>query len=109
MRSVARFQRSVIEFRRVRTSHQQLHEVIAELARNREAAAERRIAIHAAVRAFVHVLRADNRAPEIALGMTKRAIRAIVVAMPAGESLPDPEPLFDDAVRWAIQAYYEAA
>ena len=38
--------------------------------------------------------------------MTKRAVLAIVQAMPADETLPDSEPLVQDAVRWAIEAYY---
>ena len=32
-----------------------------------------------------------------------------LVAMPAGVALTDSKPLMDDAVRWAIEAYYEAA
>jgi hypothetical protein len=109
LRSVARCQRSVIDFRRAKSSHDELHSMLDALARNRAAAIDGRTDIQAAVRDFVHALRADHRAPEIALGMTKRAVRAIVVALPLGESLPNPETLLDDTVRWAIQAYYEAA
>lgn len=109
LRSVVRDQRAVIEFRQAQRSHEALHTMLVELARNRQAAAEGRNAIRSAVRGYVLALRADNRAPEIALGMMKRAVSAIVVAMPMGEALPNPQPLLDDTVRWAIQAYYEAA
>jgi hypothetical protein len=109
MRSVARFQRAVTEFRRVQSAHEALHDTLVMLARSRQAAADSRDAVHSAVRDFVHVLRADACPPEIALGMTKRAMSAIVVAMPVGVALSDSKPLMDDAVRWAIEAYYEAA
>jgi len=109
MSSVERFQRAAAEFRRVQSAHQALHETLVMLAHSRQAAADSRDAVHSAVRDFVHVLRADACPPEIALGMTKRAMRAIVIAMPAGTVLTDAKPLMDDAVRWAIEAYYEAA
>jgi hypothetical protein len=109
VRSVVRFQRAVVEFRRSRSAHEALHDSLAMLARSRQAAADCRADLHSAVRAFVHVLRADARPPEMALGMTKRAMSAIVVAMPAGEAITDTKPLMDDVVRWAIEAYYDAA
>jgi hypothetical protein len=107
--AVVLFQRAVVEFRRSQSAHEALHDSLVKLAHSRQAAADCRDDVHAAVRAFVHVLRADARPPEIALGMTKRAMSAIVVAMPAGQTLTDSKPLMDDAVRWAIEAYYDAA
>jgi leucyl-tRNA synthetase len=117
MRAVVRFQQAVVAFRRVQSSHQalhnslreSLHDTLAKLAESRQAAAESREAVHAAVRAFVHVLRDADRPPEVALKLTKRTVTAIVVALPPWQEITDSKPLLDDAVQWAIEAYYDAA
>jgi hypothetical protein len=109
LRSVERHQRAVSQFRQARHTHETLHSTLAELSAQRDAAAAGRLDVRTAIRTYVHVLRAEHRTPEVALRMTKQACRAIVVGIPAGDTLRNPEALLDDTVRWAIEAYYEAA
>jgi hypothetical protein len=109
MRSAERFQKSVAEYRRLRDTHETMHGLLRELAANRESAASGRLEVRTAVRTYVHRLRAEDRAPEVALRLLKRTVRAIVLAMPPQDALRNPDELFDDTVRWAIEAYYDAA
>lgn len=107
--SVERHQRSVAEFRRVRDSHEALHTLLSELAANRESAAAGRLEIRIAVRAYVHRLRDEEHSPEVAVRMAKRTCHAIVLEMPAAQALRNADALLEDTVRWAIEAYYDAA
>jgi hypothetical protein len=109
LRSVEHHQRVVARFRLARDTHETLHSTLLELSTRRDAAAEGRLEIRSAIRKYVQALRAEHRAPEVVLRMTKHAYRAIVVAMPVEEALRNPEALLQDTVRWAIEAYYEAA
>jgi len=109
LRAMARFQKAAVEFRQAKEQHERLHATLKELAIAREEAAVRRQQVRDAVCDYVRALRDDERAPETVLTMTKRAMRSIVVRMPANESLLNPEPLLEEAVRWAILAYYDAA
>jgi hypothetical protein len=109
LRSVERYQQSVSRFRTTRNAHATLHALLTELAAERAVAAAGRLDVRDAVRHYVRRLRDEDRTPEVALRMTKRACLAIVIAMPAAESLRNPDALLDDAIRWAIEAYYEAA
>jgi hypothetical protein len=109
LRSVERYQQSVAKFRTTRDAHASLHALLTDLAAERVVAAAGRLDVRDAVRLYVRRLRDEDRTPEVALRLTKRTCRAIVLAMPAAESLRNPDTLLDDAVRWAIEAYYEAA
>jgi hypothetical protein len=109
LRAVERHQHAVAQFRLVRDSHETLHGMLQTLAADRQAAAAGRLSVRAAVRAYVHRLRAEHRTPEVALRMTKRACRAIVTEIPGDETIRNSDPLLEETVRWAIEAYYEAA
>ena len=109
LRAIVRFQKAVAEFRLAKEQHERLHATLNDLAATREATALRRLEIRGAVCQYVQALRDDARAPEIVLSMTKRAMRSIVLHMPSSESLLNPEPLLEEAARWAILAYYDAA
>jgi leucyl-tRNA synthetase len=117
LRAVVRYQQAVVAFRRIQGSHEalqntlrdSLHDTLVKLANSRQAAAQSREVVHAAVRAFVHALRDADRPPEVALKSTKRTVEAIVFALPPWQAITDSKPLLDDAVRWAIEAYYDAA
>ena len=109
LRSVERYQKSLTDFRRLKDSHESMHTLIRELAANREGAASRRLEVRNAVREFVQRLRGDERAPEVTLRILKRTMHKIVLAMPQQESLRNPDALLEDSIRWAIEAYYDAA
>jgi hypothetical protein len=109
MRSVERYQKSVADFRRLKDSHESMHALIRELAANREGAASGRLELRSAVQQFVKRLRSEERAPEVTLRILKRTMNTIVLAMPERESLRNPDALLEDSVRWAIEAYYDAA
>jgi hypothetical protein len=117
LRAVVRYQQAVVAYRRVQGSHEalhntlrdSLHETLVKLANSREAAARSREVVRVSVRAFVHALRDADRPPEVTLKMTKRTVGAIVFALPPWQAITDSKPLLDDAVRWAIEAYYDAA
>jgi hypothetical protein len=107
--SVERYQKSVADFRRVKDSHEAIQGLIQELAANRDGAAAGRLEVRNAVRRYVLKLRAEERPPEVTLGLVKRTFTTIVLAMPKQESLKIPVALLEDSVRWAIEAYYDAA
>lgn len=109
LRSVERYQSSVTELRRIHESRQQLLVTLTELAKSRESATAGRLAIRAAVRQYVCQLRLEERAPEVALRMTKWTCRSIAQAIPEDDALRNPDALLEDTVRWAIEAYYDAA
>lgn len=109
LRSVESYQKSVAEFRRAKSEHESIHALLAGLAADRASAAAGRLAIRSAVRDYVRRLRDEKRGPEVALRMTKRACLSIVLGMPAAKALRNPDALLDDTVRWAIEAYYDAA
>ena len=109
MRSAERYQKAVVEYRRLRDAHETMRGLLRELAAHRESAASGRLEVRNAVRTYVHRLRGEDRAPEVALRLLKRTVRTIVLAMPPQEALRNPDELFDDTVRWAIEAYYDAA
>src|SRR3954453_4364033 len=107
LRAVARFQKAVAEFRLAKQQHEQLHAMLNELAASREQATLRHQEVRGAVCDFVRVLRDDARAPEIVVSMPKRTMRSIVLRMPRSGSLLNPEPLLEEAVRWAILAFHD--
>jgi hypothetical protein len=109
LRSAERFQKSVADFRRVKDSHETIQNLIRELAANREGATAGRLEVRNAVRQFVLRLREEERAPEVTLRMLKRTMSTIVHAMPAQEAFKNPDALLEDSIRWAIEAYYDAA
>jgi hypothetical protein len=108
-RSVERYQRSVAEYRRMRATFEEMRTALAQLDAKRDSAAAGRLEIRNAVRQYVQLLRDEARAPEAMLRMTKRTCRSIVLGMPIEQALSNPDALLQDAVRWAIEAYYEAA
>ena len=66
------------QVRRLHESHVAIHETLLKLSADRAAAAAGRLEVRTAIQAYVRVLRAEHRAPEVALRMTKRAFRASI-------------------------------
>jgi hypothetical protein len=109
LRSQERYQQSVADFRRARSTHEAIQATLGHLAEGRASAAAGRLDIRTAVRTYVQRLRAEERPPEVALRMAKWTCRSIAFAIPADDALRNPDALLEDTVRWAIEAYYDAA
>jgi hypothetical protein len=68
-----------------------------------------RSALRESVCALARALRVERVAPELALKQLKETLRSGIRSVPRDTPFVDPEALVQEAVGWAIDAYYDAA
>jgi hypothetical protein len=106
---VQRHRAVVMRLQAEKESGSPMMETSKALAAHRTGVIVQRSALRESVRAFARALRAEHVAPELALKQLKETLRVSVRSAPGDTPLIDPDALVNEAVGWAIDAYYEAA